>query len=127
MVFGMGFLQVGDGEPEVALGGGQGAMAQESLHVAQVAVILEQMGGAGAPPNVTGHMLLDSSQPGVARDQGADGVVDGQAAQRPGGLSFAQQAPGIVEGPAGGVTGTGRDLDWPALVIERKDRVGRAG
>jgi hypothetical protein len=70
---GMCLFQVGDGEPEVTLGGDQGAMAQQILHMAQVGVVLDRMGSAGVAPDVTRDMFLHPGQFGMARDQGPNG------------------------------------------------------
>ena len=46
MEFRVGLFQIGDGEAQVALRGGQGAVAQEVLDVPQVGVVLNEMGSA---------------------------------------------------------------------------------
>jgi len=43
MEFGVGFFQIRDGEAQVTLRGGQGAVAQEILDVPQVGVVLNEV------------------------------------------------------------------------------------
>jgi len=43
-------FQIGDGQPQVPFHGGQRAVAQQILHVAQVGIVLDQVGGADVPP-----------------------------------------------------------------------------
>ena len=45
MEFRVGLFQIRDGETQVALRGGQGAVPQEILDVPQVGVVLDEMGG----------------------------------------------------------------------------------
>jgi hypothetical protein len=61
----MRFFEIGDGEMEVTLGGGEGAMAEDFLNVAQVGFVFEQMRGATVSPQVAGDVLFASSEPGV--------------------------------------------------------------
>ena len=48
--FRVGLFQVRDGETQVTLGGGQGAVAEQILHVPQVRMILDEVSGAGVAP-----------------------------------------------------------------------------
>jgi hypothetical protein len=54
----VGFLEIGDGEVEVTLGGGERAVAEDLLDVPEVRPVLEQGRGAGVPPEVAGDGLL---------------------------------------------------------------------
>ncbi len=65
MLFAVRFFEVGDGEMEVTLGGGEGAMAEDFLNVAQVGFVFEQMRGATVSPQVAGDVPFASSEPGV--------------------------------------------------------------
>ena len=77
------FLQLGDGEVEVTLGGGEAAVAQDLLNVSQVGFALQQVGGATVPPQVAGDTFLDPGQPRAFFDQVAERVAgNGQPAQR---------------------------------------------
>lgn len=77
----VGFLQVGDGEMEVSLGGGEGAVAEHFLDVAETGAVAHEMGGAGVPPDVGGvtcfftpasRAYLATSSSSVVRPRGAD-------------------------------------------------------
>ena len=70
----MGGLQVGDGEAQVAFGGGEAAVAEHLLDVAHVGVVLDEVGGAGVPPGVAGHGLVHAGGAGVFADEGVEGV-----------------------------------------------------
>ncbi len=65
MIFAVRFFEVGDGEMEVTLAGGEGAMAEDFLNVAQVGFVFEQMRGATVSPQVAGDVLFASSELGV--------------------------------------------------------------
>ena len=92
---GVGLLQVGDGQAQVTLGGGQRAVAQQVLHMAQIGVVFDQVGGARMTPDMGGDVLLDPGQPGMVLDQVAHGMgVQGVAPEReekPVGVALAQQ------------------------------------
>ncbi len=75
----VGGLQLGDGDAQVALGGDEAAVAEDFLNVAQVGFVLEQVGGAGVPPDVAGDVLFHA---GHLRALGDD-AVEGGAAQGP--------------------------------------------
>ncbi len=51
---GVGFFEVGDGQAQVAFGGGQGAVAEQILDVPQVGVVLHKVSRAGVAPNMRG-------------------------------------------------------------------------
>lgn len=70
----VGLLQLGDGDAKVPLGGGQAAMAEDFLNVAQVGFVLQKVGGTGVPPDVAGDAFFD---PGQLRAFGDDAVKRG--------------------------------------------------
>jgi len=74
MEAGMGLLQIGNGQLQVPFRGGQRAVAQQVLHVAQVGVVLNQMRGARVPPYMGCDVLLDLGQPGMTFHQVAHGM-----------------------------------------------------
>jgi len=53
-------LQVGDGQMQVTLGGGQGPVTHDFLNVPEIGLILHQMRGDGVPPDVAGDVLFDA-------------------------------------------------------------------
>ncbi len=71
----MSLFQIGDGQAQIFLGGGQRAMAEDFLHMPQVGVVLEQVRGAGVPPQVTGDMLFDSGPARVSLDDMPDAML----------------------------------------------------
>jgi len=95
MKAGVGFLQVADGQAQVSLGRGKRAMPQKVLHMAQIGVVFDEVGGAGVTPDMGGDVLLDPGEPGMMFDQVADGMaVQGVAPEReekPVGVALAQQ------------------------------------
>ena len=70
----MGLFQVGDGETQIALRGGQGTVSQEVLDVAQIGVVLNEVGRTGVPPHMRSHDLLDPGRLSMLFYQGAEGV-----------------------------------------------------
>ena len=68
MKFAVRFLQIGDGQAQISLGGGKGAVAEHFLNVAQVGVVFEQMRRARVPPEVRGDFLFNPGLPGVFLD-----------------------------------------------------------
>ena len=77
---GVGFLQVGDGEPEVSLRGGGRAMAEHLLDEADIGPVAapDEMGCACMPPDVSGDVLGYSGKLCVSLHDVAEGVrVDG--------------------------------------------------
>ena len=92
---GVGFLQVADGQAQVSLGRGERAMPQEVLHMAQIGVVFDQVGGTGMTPDMGGDVLLDPGKAGVVFDQIAHRMaVQGVAPERqekPVGVALAQQ------------------------------------
>ena len=82
MVFAMGFLQFGDGEVKVTLGGGKAAAAEHFLDMAEIGFALQKLRGATVPPQVVGHMLFDPGSSGVFGHQFAQRVAgNGKTAQ----------------------------------------------
>jgi len=76
-------FQIGDRQRKITLGGRQTPVAEDFLNVAQVGLVLQKMGGATVPPQVTGDVLFDSCQLRIFFHQRAEGVPrDGQAAHR---------------------------------------------
>jgi len=65
----MRFFQVGDGQMQIALGGGQSPVAEEFLDEAEVGPIAHEMRRAGVPPNVRRDFFLHSTEPGVLRHE----------------------------------------------------------
>ena len=72
--FGVGLFQIGYREAQVALCGGQGAVPQEVLDVAQIGVVLNEMGSTSVAPHMRGHDLLDPGRLSMLFYQGAEGV-----------------------------------------------------
>ena len=70
----MGRLQVNDGQVQVALGRRKRPVTQHFLDVADIGAVLDQVRGAGVPPDVAGNVFLDPRQFGVAFDDVAQGV-----------------------------------------------------
>jgi hypothetical protein len=68
VVFRVGLFQIRDGEAQVTLRGGQGAVAQEILDVPQVGVVLNEMGSASVAPDMVGNDLLDPGRLGMLFD-----------------------------------------------------------
>ena len=67
-LFGVGFagvilvvsrLQVGDGQMQITLGGGQEPVAEDFLNVPEIGLVLHQVRGASVPPQVAGDVLFD--------------------------------------------------------------------
>ena len=59
------FLQFGDRDAQVSFGRDERAVAEDFLHMAQVGLVLQQVGGARVPPDMAGHPLLDLCRLGV--------------------------------------------------------------
>lgn len=59
MVLAVRRLQVGDGQVQVTLGGGQRTVAEDFLNVAQVGLIFHQVCRAGVPPQVASDVFFD--------------------------------------------------------------------
>ena len=74
MEFRVGLFQIRDGETQVTLRGGQGAVPQEVLDVPQVGVVLNEMGSTSVAPDMRGNDLLDPGRLGMLFDQGAEGM-----------------------------------------------------
>ena len=70
----MRFLEVGDGQMQVTLRRGQGAVPEDLLDMPQVRPVFEQVRGAGVPPDVTGDVLFDFRCLCVVGDQFAEHV-----------------------------------------------------
>ena len=92
----MRFFQLGDRDAQVALGGDKRAVAEDFLHMPQVGLVLEQMRGAGVPPDMAGDALADPGQLRVFAD---DGVERGAA--EPGWKGTAGPWPGCEAAWAG--------------------------
>ena len=71
-------LQVRDGEMQIALGRGEGAVAEQLLDVTETGVIADEMGSAGMPPDVRGDFFPDAAEPRVFGDE----LIERGAAQR---------------------------------------------
>ena len=65
----MRVLQVRDGEMQIALGRGEGTVAEQFLDVAETGVIAHQMRGTGMPPDVRGNFFPDAAEPRVFGDE----------------------------------------------------------
>lgn len=68
MVPAVGLLQIADGDPQVTLGRGERLVAEHFLDVAQVRAVLQEMRGAGVPPEVRRDFLFHGRRIGVALD-----------------------------------------------------------
>jgi putative addiction module component (TIGR02574 family) len=80
MMFAVRFFELGDGEMQVTLGGGQGAMTEDLLDVTDIGFVLQQVRGATVSPHVAGDTLFDPGAPCVFPDQSPErktGRVDG--------------------------------------------------
>jgi len=62
MKLGVGFFQIRDGQAEVAFCGGEGAVAEEVLDVAEAGMVLDEMSSAAVAPDVRCDDLLDLGQ-----------------------------------------------------------------
>jgi hypothetical protein len=62
MEFGVGLLEIGNGQAQIAFGGRNGTVAQQVLDVAEAGVILHQVSGTGVPQRLL--TLLMSSRRG---------------------------------------------------------------
>jgi len=71
----MSFFEVGDGQAQIFLGGGQAPVPEDFLHMAQVGVVLEQVRRAGVPPQVAGDVLFDSGPARVSLDDMPDAML----------------------------------------------------
>ncbi len=74
MKLGVGFFQIRDGQAEVTLCGGEGAVAKQILDVAEAGMVLDEMSRAAVAPDVRCDDLLDLGQLRVLFDQGAQGM-----------------------------------------------------
>jgi hypothetical protein len=75
MVPAMGVLQVGDGNPQVTLGRGEGLVAEQFLDMAQVGTVLQKVRGAGVSPKVRRYLLFDSRHLCIAFHDVAKGML----------------------------------------------------
>jgi hypothetical protein len=95
MEAGVSLLQVADGQTQVTLGGRQRAVTEQVLHMAQIGVVFNQVGGARMTPDMGRDVLLDPGQPGMTFDQIADRMgVQGiapEGEEKPVALALAQQ------------------------------------
>ena len=70
----VGRFEISDGQVQITLGGGQAAVAEHFLDVAHVGMVLDEVGGAGVPPDVAGDVFLDAGGTGIFADNGVEGV-----------------------------------------------------
>jgi hypothetical protein len=65
MELAMGFFEIGDGQAQIALGGGEGAMPDDVLNVPEIGFVFDHVRGATVTPDMRRDVLFHFRQLGV--------------------------------------------------------------
>jgi len=63
------------GDVGVYLGGGDGAVAQQLLDIADIDAFFQEQGGKGVPERMRGNRLFDAGSAGITINHEADGLL----------------------------------------------------
>ena len=74
MKLGVGFFEIGDGQPEVAFGCRKGTVAKQVLNMAQTGVVLDQVRGTTVTPHVRSDHFFDFCELGVLFHQSSQAI-----------------------------------------------------